>query len=222
MTDVGPPARGRRRVNTGPSRSLLHAILVLLATSFLASDPGTAPRAGVEPDDAPPPLELQVKAAFLYNFAKFANWPGGTFRGPDSPLVIGVVGGDPFREALERGVAGKTVGGRPFAVRRVRDPVTDPGSHILFVAAGESRRLPRLLEQLGDAPVLLVGETPGFASDGGVINFFIEENRVRFEVNLTAAERARLRLSSKLLSLARLVGERPAAAVGEATPEGRP
>ncbi|MGH9748728.1 MAG: YfiR family protein [Candidatus Polarisedimenticolia bacterium] len=210
-------------MNTGPSRSPLRAALLLLALAAPTPAAGPALRAGVVPaDPGSPSLELQVKAAFLYNFAKFAEWPDDAFRGPDAPLLIGVVGGDLFLEALERGVAGKTVGGRPFAVRRVRDPVADPVCHILFVAAGEARRLPRLLEQLGGAPVLLVGETPGFASEGGVINFFIEENRVRFEVNLTSAERARLRLSSKLLSLARLVGARPAAATGPVPLEERP
>jgi hypothetical protein len=146
--------------------------------------------------------EYQVKAAFLYNFARFVDWPADS---PDSPFVIGIVGDDPFRGALESAVKGKTVNGRPVLVRRFTSAESAHGCQILFISGSERGRLQSILDSLNGSAVLTVGETEGFARSGVAINFVIENDRVRFEVNVEAAERVQLKISSKLLSIARIV-----------------
>lgn len=149
--------------------------------------------------------EYQVKAAFLYNFARFMEWPPEAFSSPEEPITVCVVGQNPFGAALEQVMSGKTVSGRPFVVKLM--PELQPGStcRILFVSSSESRRVKSIIGNLLGCGILTVGETPGFALDGGVINFKIENGRVRFEINVEAAAKQHLRLSSKLLSLAQIV-----------------
>lgn len=149
--------------------------------------------------------EYELKAAFLYKFASFVAWPDSNAA---DPICIGVVGEDPFGSALDDVVKGKSMNGRTFEIRRLR-PGQEPGKcHILFVARSEKKKLRSLLDHI-QGPVLTVGDMPEFCENGGVIRLGLEDNRVRIEVNLEAAERAGLQLSSKLLSLARIV--RPAA-----------
>jgi len=148
--------------------------------------------------------EYRVKAAFLYNFAKFVEWPPETFQSPNDPIVICTLGYDPYRRALEETVREQTVQGRTFFVRQVKDVEQANTCQILFVSASERRRAETILPGL-KAGVLTVGETAGFAAEGGVINLRTEDGRVRLEVNVAAAERAKLRISSKLLSLVQIV-----------------
>jgi hypothetical protein len=155
--------------------------------------------------DARSDLEYQVKAAFLFNFAKFVEWPADAFVGPEAPLVVCVMGKDPFGESLDQVVRGETVNGRPLAVRRTRQILEARSCQIVFLAESERGRQNELLSSMDGASVLTVGEDDGFLSSGGIIRFVLEENRVRFEVNLAAAEANRLKLSSKLLRLARSV-----------------
>ena len=156
-------------------------------------------------NDAPVVGEYQVKAAFLFNFAKFVTWPTATFEGPESPIEICVAGRDPFGGALEETIGERTVRGRPVAVRRIDGSEKVADCEIVFFA--DSERAPVLARRLERAPVLTVGETAGFAEAGGIVNFKIEENRVRFEINPDAASRAGLRVSSQLLNLATVVRE---------------
>jgi hypothetical protein len=149
--------------------------------------------------------EYRVKAAFLYNFAKFVEWPPETFQSPTDPLVICTLGYDPYRRALEETVRDKTIQGRTFSVRQVSDVEQANTCQIFFVSASESKRAAAMLPRLKTTGVLTVGEAEGFAASGGVINFKTENGRVRFEINVTAAERAKLRISSKLLSLVQIV-----------------
>jgi hypothetical protein len=153
----------------------------------------------------PAPGEYEVKAAFLYNFLRYTEWPAAAIPGPGVPLLIGVLGDEPLERTLGAVLRGKTVQGRPLEVRRVRLGPEAQASHLLFVSASERVRVGQVLDAVRGAPVLTVGETDGFAQAGGVINFVLEEGRVRFEVNQDAAQRARLRLSSRLLALARIV-----------------
>lgn len=150
--------------------------------------------------------EYEVKAAFLYNFVRFVEWPQEAFAGAGEPLRVCVLGRDPFGETLDRALGGKTVQGRALEVLRVGGMGEARGCHVLFVGDPEGRDPGSLLVVLGDAAVLTIGEAPGFARAGGTIQFVIEESRVRFEINAGAAERAHLRISSKLLGLARSVG----------------
>jgi hypothetical protein len=149
--------------------------------------------------------EYQVKAAFLYNFVKFVEWPPQTFKNPTDRIAICILGQDPFGGALDDAVKGKIFEGRAFVVPRISDVREASGCQILFVSASESKRARAVLAELKASSILTVGETEGFTTEGGVINFKLEEGRVRLRVNVEAAERAKLRISSKLLSLAQIV-----------------
>jgi hypothetical protein len=147
--------------------------------------------------------EYQVKAFFLYNFARYVEWPTETFKAANDPIVICILGQNPFGGALEQAVAGKLLGARPFVVRQISE--IPPGCcHILFVKSSERKRFRSMAGRLKGSAVLSVGETPGFTADGGVINFKLEDGKVRFEIDVEAAGRERLRISSKLLSLAQI------------------
>jgi hypothetical protein len=149
--------------------------------------------------------EYQVKAVFLYNFAKFVDWPPDPSTDGHSPIVLGIIGEDPFGDLLEKTVQGKTVNGRGLVVRRPRRESEARACQIIFVSSSEKKRLRPLLDSLKGASVLTVGESDGFAQLGGIINFTLEDNKVHFEVNVAAADRAGLKISSKLLSLAKIV-----------------
>ncbi len=150
--------------------------------------------------------EYQVKAAFLFNFAKFVEWPAQTFRSPTDPINICILGQDPFGDALEHAVKGKTVETRVFLVPfRISEVHQASGCQILFISSTERKRVRAILAELKAPGVLTVGETEGFAVQGGMINFKLEDGRVRLEVNVEATERGQLRISSKLLNLAQIV-----------------
>ena len=158
---------------------------------------------GASPPRTPLP-EYPVKAAFLYHFVEFVEWPAGSPRHP-STITIGVLGRDPFGDVLDEAILDKVVAGRTLVIRRFADVAALEPCEILFISSSEMARLPEILARLDGAPVLTVGDADRFARRGGMIGFYIEDNRVRLEVNRPAAERARLRISSKLLTVARLV-----------------
>jgi len=148
--------------------------------------------------------EYQVKAAYLYNFVRFVEWP--THNGdPKAPIVIVVFGRDPFGPALEQAVWGKNLNGRSFEVRRTSQISEVLPCHLVFVSAQERRRTPELVKALEGAGVLTVGEADEFLEQGGAVRFTSEDNQVRFVINLEAVRRSGLRISSRLLSLARVV-----------------
>ncbi len=167
---------------------------------------GAALQLGAE---APAFDEYQIKAAFLYNFAKFVEWPAGTFANSTDPIVICIVGQNPFGSALENMVQGKKVGDRTFAVRRFPDTLQASQCQILFIGATEWKRTRALLDAVKSQGVLTVGETDDFTALGGIINFRLDGPRVRIQVDLQMAEHARLRISSKLLSLAEIAKRQP-------------
>lgn len=148
--------------------------------------------------------EYQVKAAFLLNFSNFIDWPD-TSRGSGS-FIIGVLGKDPFENSLDS-LKGKTAKGRKVIVRRYDDPEEVREADILFISASEKRTLPHILKILRNRPVLTVGDHPGFARSGVMINLVLLKKRVAFEVNSQAAQRAGLHISSHLLKLAKEVIE---------------
>lgn len=153
--------------------------------------------------------EYQVKAAFLYNFAKFVEWPPGTFANPTDPIGICIVGQNPFGSALEKMVQGKKVGDRAFAVRRLTDTQQASQCQILFIGAAEWKRTHALLEAVKIPGVLTVGESDDFTILGGIIGFRLDGPRVRIKVDIQTAEHAKLRISSKLLSLAEIAKRQP-------------
>jgi len=157
--------------------------------------------------------EYQVKAAFLYNFVKFVDWPSSAFTSPNQPLAICVYGRDPFGTALEDALLGKTIGDRRIALVRATQFQDLVGCHVVFVSASEREPTADLAGRLKGHAVLLVGEGDSFAASGGAIQFTIKANRVHFVINPDAADRAGLKISSKLLALAKIVRDpsRPAA-----------
>ena len=154
--------------------------------------------------------EYEIKAAFLYNFAKFVEWPEKALGEDDESLVLVILGKDDFGLALYS-ITGKEVGNRKFVVKwcsKVEEMKLFDQCHMIFISSSEKEHFPRILEALKDTHVLIIGDTEGFAEMGGIINFTIVEKKVRFEINIDAAERAGLRISSKLLKLAKIVSEK--------------
>jgi hypothetical protein len=151
------------------------------------------------------PMEHQVKAAFLYNFANFVEWPPGALGPAGAPLRVCVVGADPFGGALDDAFREQVVQNRTVEVSRGRTLAAVGHCHIVFLSRSEQSRWPQLLEQLRGTPALTVADGPPLARQGGMVNFVVEAKRVRFEINPAAAEGAGLRISSKLLALARVV-----------------
>jgi YfiR/HmsC-like len=151
------------------------------------------------------PVEYQVKAAFLFHFAQFVEWPEQTFKDANDPLTYCTIGNDPFRGSLDAALNGKTIGARPFRVLHFKQPQEIQDCQVLFVGAEEKKFLPAILAGVNGHSVLTVGESEHFVQDGGMIGFCLEENKIRFEINLEAAQKAKIRISSRLLTLAKSV-----------------
>ena len=149
--------------------------------------------------------EYEVKAAFLLNFARLVEWPAASFASPHAPLVLAVLADDDVGDSIERGVRGKAVGSHPVQVVRISSSEDVAGSHIVFVSSSDPDRNRRVIKAALGKSVLTVGDASDFVQDGGIINFFIKDQRVRFAINRQAAENAGLRISSRLLRLARVV-----------------
>lgn len=149
--------------------------------------------------------EYQIKAAFLFNFAKFVEWPASSFADASAPLRICIFGRDPFGDELSDITRDKTVNGRRLEVDKGIDLQAARTCQILFISSSEKGRMKDVLTRLGGSSVLTVAESEGFAEQGGMINFVLEKSRVQFEVNRKAAEQAGLKISSKLLSVAKVV-----------------
>lgn len=147
-------------------------------------------------------LEQRVKAAFLYQFAGYVEWPPATFAQTDTPVTIGVIGAEPLATELSQVVTGRTIAGRTVTVRRIKAGESLAGVHILFIGKAEATRLVQLSQTAQPRSILTVTETDGALAQGSVINFVIAERRVRFEVALDTAEKSRLKLSSRLLAVA--------------------
>jgi hypothetical protein len=147
------------------------------------------------------PTEYQIKAAFIFNFAKFVEWPAAAFPKASSPMVVGVLGENPFRDALEKTIKNKTVDEHPVIIMQFRSAMDATNCHLLFISSSEKARLPQILKQLNGRSLLTVGEMPGFTEAGGMINFVLEGSKIRFQINNDAANNAGLKISAKLLGL---------------------
>jgi hypothetical protein len=146
--------------------------------------------------------EYAVKAAFLFNFTRFVDWPPSSDSGP---FCIGIAGADPFGGALDEAVKGRSAGGHAIAIKHFKPGEESAACEIVFISGADAKKMRAALGRLQHAAVLTVGEGAGFCHSGGVIAFQVEDNKVRLEINPEAAQRARLQISSKLLSLATLV-----------------
>lgn len=149
--------------------------------------------------------EYTVKAAFLFHFSQFVEWPATTLPRASSPLTYCTIGDDPFLGALDETLKGKSLGNRALAVQHLTARDQIDGCQILFIGASEKKRLSEVAIRAERCSVLIVGESDHFTRDGGMIGFFLESNKVRFDINLEATARAKLKISSRLLLLARNV-----------------
>jgi hypothetical protein len=147
--------------------------------------------------------EYQVKAAFLYHFAKFVEWPSSIQK--SRSIEVCVLGSDPFGPALDFLLEDKTLRGKPFELRRVSDTTKALFCQLLFVALPDKQELQEALRTLSGSPVLTVGDSPHFAAAGGMIYLFVDESKVRFDINLAAAKQSQITISAALLRLARKV-----------------
>lgn len=151
--------------------------------------------------------EYDLKAAFLFNFAQFVEWPPSASPPADEPFVIGVLGQDPFGAILDEIVRNETVQGRPIVVQRFRSVDGVGRCQILFISASEDARAREILAALAGRGLLTVGESEPVAAAGGVIRFLVVNNKLRLRINVEAASREQLKISSKLLRLAEVVGQ---------------
>ena len=175
-----------------------------LAIAFIATLTLTPWRNAHAADDEST-LEQRVKAAFLYQFAGYVEWPSNVFAQPGAPITIAVLGADALAAELSQVVTGRTVGGRTVSVKRVKPGESLAGVHILFIGRAESERLSQLAQAAQPRAILTVTETDGALTKGSMINFVLVDRRVRFEVALDSAEKGGLRLSSRLLAVAQQV-----------------
>jgi hypothetical protein len=158
--------------------------------------------------DSRTPDEYQVKAAILFNFAKFVEWPDAAFPDSAAPILIGVLGEDPFGSALDA-AKNRTVNGRKIQIKRFTTVQEVTACHILFISSSEKGRLAPLLRDLRDFPMLLVGDMEKFAQRGGMINLILQNDTIDFEINVDAVKRAGLKINSRLLNMARIVHGMP-------------
>jgi hypothetical protein len=192
LLDTKEPTGVSRRP-AGWCRAWLFALAILFAT-------GTTVYA-----QPAPAREYQIKAVFLFNFVQFGEWPATAFPDAAAPIVIGVLGDDPFGSSLEEAVRGEAIRGRPLAIRRYRRVEEVENCQVLFISNSESSRIETILTRLNGRNILTVGDLEGFASRGGMIRFVTENKKIRFHVNLEAVRAAGLVLSSKLLRSAEIV-----------------
>lgn len=155
---------------------------------------------------ASPTPEYQVKAAFLFNFSQFVSWPPQAFSSASAPIVIAVLGEDPFGADLDSMVSGQHVDGHSLLVRRYRDVSEIDGCHILFIDRSESAELPQILRRLQGRAILTVSDIEGSAESGVMIDLVTQSNHIRMHVNLAAARASGLTVSSQLLRLAQIIG----------------
>lgn len=159
--------------------------------------------------NAPPQEEItkeyQVKAVFLYNFTQFIEWPPDAFAQPDAPLVIGILGPDPFGKYLDETIQGEKVNGHPLVVQRFQTLAEVAHCQVLFISTDEKNQWKPIFEYAKAKHVLTVGDVTNFSRQGGMVRFFPEENKIRIRINLTSVKDADLKVSSKLLRLAEIV-----------------
>jgi hypothetical protein len=185
------------------ARSSISPVLVLLlllaqAARSFAADPQAL-------------TEYQIKAGFFFNFTRFVDWPESAFVTASSPILVCILGETPLTDLVTNVALGKVVNGRAVSIKRVKASDDLRQCNLLFVSAEEERHTAEILASLKKTNTLTVGETPGFAQAGGMINFSIQENRVKLELNLEATTRAGLKVNSKLIAVSRLVSHNSAA-----------
>ena len=179
------------------AKHLFRASSIALTLAMLICGPNVSAESGQY-------KEYLIKAAFLYNFIKFVDWPSESFKNGAAPINVCVLGDDPFGEALDT-LRNKRVKGRRLVIKQVRRVEQIEGAHLLFISTSEKGRVKQILKSLADAPVLTISEMEGFGQNGGIINFITVDNKIQFEINSEKAQQHKLKISSQLLKLARIV-----------------
>jgi hypothetical protein len=159
--------------------------------------------------ETPALSERQVKALFLFNFAKYVEWPAGAFSNSSAPIVIGVVGEDGLGDEFRRMTGDRTINDRKVVIKQIDGTADLKACQILFIGSSENAHVSEILEAVKNSAVLTVGETDRFLTQEGMINFTKKENKIHLEINLVPAQRANLKLSSKLLTVADVVLGKP-------------
>ena len=189
---------GAARVRCGPSHG--HSLRRALGTIIFALCCSTILLA-----QQPKPNEYQVKAAYLFNFGRFVKWPAKVSADNDSSFAVCVLGADPFGPALDATLANESLNGKPVVTRRISNSQDATGCRILFISSKEAGHLKDILATVDQEGILTVSDMPDFSRRGGMIQFVLDGERVRFEINLASAENAKLVLSSELLKVATVV-----------------
>ena len=202
MQPMSTHPRSHARITTRHSSCRVRSIRFVLALFVSAISLGFE---GAPNDQA---KEYPVKAAMMGKFLKYVEWPSARFADDESPMIVGVFGKDPFQNSLERIFAGNSYRSHPYELRRVKVIEGVEQCHVLFIPATENALVAEIVERVKGRSVLLIGESNGFATQGGIINFYFEKKNPRFEVNPAAAKREKLKISSSLLKLARIVREK--------------
>ncbi|HEX4342996.1 MAG TPA: YfiR family protein [Verrucomicrobiae bacterium] len=186
-----------RRFTTLRRGTLLALVAILLALTPLPASSQTTSK------------EYQLKAVFIFNFVQFVDWPSNTFADANAPFRIGILGDNPFGSALDETVSGETVHGRKIVIVRATRAESLSDCQIIFISRSERNHLNDIIATIDHHPVLTVSEMDDFAQRGGIINFYLDENKVRFEINPATARACNLVVSSQLLSVGKVVGDSP-------------
>lgn len=150
-------------------------------------------------------IEAKLKAAYIFHFLQFIEWPDSTFANENSPIVLAVLGKDPFGKILDETINSEKIGKRAIILKRI-ESVSEIGScHVLYISSSEENKYKNILKHIGISPVLTISDIINFGLAGGDINFYIEENKVRFAINVQGVKESDLRISSKLLRLAKII-----------------
>ncbi|MEY2577761.1 MAG: hypothetical protein QOI49_585 [Verrucomicrobiota bacterium] len=195
----------RYRIGAALGEGRLRPLISLWAAAGLAA----ASMVGLIPvvrADSAAATEYKLKAAFIYNFAKFVEWPAEKLENDNSPLVIGVLGPNPFGDELQNALKGRQINGRPITVRQYDSVEAAKAAHLLFVNLNDEPKLRRALKEYG---VLTVGQSESFTRNGGIITFTSTDNKLRFDINMAAAEQGGLKISAQLQKLAKTVRRGP-------------
>jgi hypothetical protein len=187
---------------TGGCRAALLAVLAAVAFKLDAAE-----------ISGKPVREYDLKAAFLFNFTHFVEWPAEAFASDSAPIVIGILGDDPFGPVLDKIIDGETIRNRKLVIKRSRQVEDLKDCQVLFISKSEKSHIGQILNGLDDTSIFTVSETEGFARRGGVTNLFLQGNKVRFEINVEAARRKGLKISAQLLALGTVVGSTAASGV---------
>ena len=165
-------------------------IMLLFSCALLSAQTSTAPA-------------YKVKAVFLFNCTRFIDWPENSFSSPDAPFVIGVVGSNPFEDFLEQSVAGERLGNHPIIIQQYKNVHDNFNCQVLFINYSDESKIREIISSISDKSILTVGDSPFFDKLGGIVQFYTEKDKIRLLINTEAAKTARLKISSKLLSVAK-------------------